>query len=80
MGVHRDEGISDRTHVRFPYIFETAQSNLSPRSGLQVREEFLLVTPPAGNAVRRSLVRGVRSFSARATAQAFLFVAEPAVG
>jgi SAM-dependent methyltransferase len=72
---YADEGILDRTHVKF-YTLDTARQFVAS-ARLRICDELLLGTPPAGGALRRLLVRGVRSLSARATAQAFLFVAEP---
>ena len=72
------EGILDRTHVKF-YTLDTARE-LVLSAGLRIRDEVLLGTPPVGGGLRRLLVRGFRALSARATAQAFLFVAEPEAG
>jgi SAM-dependent methyltransferase len=75
---YADEGILDRTHVRF-YTLKSARELLSS-AGLFIRDEWLLVAPPAGNVIRQLLVRGVRRLSHAATAQAFLFVTEPTGG
>ncbi len=72
---YADEGILDRTHVKF-YTLDTAREFVAS-AALRVRHEVLLGTPPAGRALRQLLVRSFRALSARATAQAFLFVAEP---
>jgi 2-polyprenyl-3-methyl-5-hydroxy-6-metoxy-1,4-benzoquinol methylase len=71
---YADEGILDRTHVKF-YTLKSARDFIAG-AGLVVREEKLLVSPPAGNAFRQLLVRRFRSLSDAATAQAFLFVTE----
>jgi len=73
---YADEGILDRTHVRF-YTLKSARELLA-EAHLRVREERLLVMPPGGAALRRLLVRGVRRLSRSATTHAFLFVATPA--
>lgn len=72
---YADEGILDRTHVKF-YTLDSAREFMTG-AGLQIREEQLLGTPPAGSALRRMLVRSLRRISDRATAQAFLFVTTP---
>jgi SAM-dependent methyltransferase len=72
---YTDEGILDRTHVKF-YTLETAREFVKD-AGLRIRDELLLAAPPSGGALRRLAVRRLRTFSSRATAQAFLFVAEP---
>jgi hypothetical protein len=72
---YADEGILDRTHVKF-YTLKTARE-LLVSAGLRVRTETLLVSPPGGKALRRFLVRRVRSLSDAATAQSFLFVTDP---
>lgn len=72
---YADEGILDRTHLRFYTL--TSARELLDAAGLRIRDEVLLGTPPGGRLLRRSVVRGLRRLSVRATAQAFLFVAEP---
>jgi 2-polyprenyl-3-methyl-5-hydroxy-6-metoxy-1,4-benzoquinol methylase len=72
---YADEGILDRTHVKF-YTLKSARELLAD-AHLRIRKEQLLVMPPAGGALRRLLVRGVRKLSSVATTQAFLFVAVP---
>ncbi len=72
---YADEGILDRTHVKF-YTLDTARQFVKG-AGLRILDEQLLGTPPGGGALRRLIVRGIRGLSARATAQAFLFVTEP---
>jgi 2-polyprenyl-3-methyl-5-hydroxy-6-metoxy-1,4-benzoquinol methylase len=72
---YADEGILDRTHVKF-YTLDSARAFVTG-AGLQIREERLLGTPPGGSALRRLLVRSLRRLSDRATAQAFLFVTAP---
>lgn len=73
---YADEGILDRTHVKF-YTLKTARELLA-EAGLHVQREQLFGMPPAGSAIRRLLVHGVRRVSPKATAHAFLFVATPA--
>jgi 2-polyprenyl-3-methyl-5-hydroxy-6-metoxy-1,4-benzoquinol methylase len=75
---YADEGILDRTHVKF-YTLDTAREFVL-NAKLRIRNEILLGTPPGGTALRRLFVRTFRALSARATAQAFLFVAEPEAG
>jgi SAM-dependent methyltransferase len=72
---YRDEGILDRTHVRF-FTLDSARSFVA-EARLRIREETLLGIKAGGNGLRRLAVRGVRSLSSAATAQAFLFVTEP---
>jgi SAM-dependent methyltransferase len=72
---YADEGILDRTHVKF-YTLKTARELLA-EAGLRVLSERLFSMPPAGNAIRRLLVRGVRKVSPKATTHSFLFVASP---
>jgi hypothetical protein len=72
---YADEGILDRTHVKF-YTLDTAREFVRG-AGLRIHDELLLGTPPGGSALRRLIVRRLRALSFRATAQAFLFVAEP---
>jgi 2-polyprenyl-3-methyl-5-hydroxy-6-metoxy-1,4-benzoquinol methylase len=72
---YADEGILDRTHVKF-YTLKTARELLVD-AGLCVQKEQLFSMPPAGNAIRRLLVRGVRRVSPEATTHSFLFVAIP---
>jgi len=75
---YADEGILDRTHVRF-YTRKTARELLAA-AGLRICEERLLGGPPGGNALRRWIVRAVRGLAATATSSAFLFVAKPSRG
>lgn len=72
---YADEGILDRTHVKF-YTLKTAREFLAG-AGLHVLNEWHLAAPPGGNALRRGLVRAFRRLSSPATSSAFLFVAEP---
>jgi 2-polyprenyl-3-methyl-5-hydroxy-6-metoxy-1,4-benzoquinol methylase len=72
---YTDEGILDRTHVKF-YTLKTARELLEG-ANLRLLSAKLMQGPPSGNVLRRAIVRGVRTMSRLATAPAFLFVAEP---
>ena len=72
---YADEGILDRTHVKF-YTRKTAREMLAS-AGLEVERERLLIGEPRGGAIRKGIITAVRSVSPLATAPAFLFVARP---
>jgi SAM-dependent methyltransferase len=68
---YRDEGIMDRTHVRF-YTYETA-SELLDAAGLSVRTALLYAAPAAGNPIRRTVVRAARRVDPLLFAHSLLF-------
>lgn len=71
-----DEGIMDRTHVRF-YTFKTA-TELLAGCGLVVRTARVYFSPAAGWAGRRWLVRTARRIAPLLFAHSFLFESVPA--